>query len=196
MVAGSPIASKQVSGPPSVASRIAATVVSPSAAARTTSVAPTIRARSSLAATRSTATIRAAPAIAAPITQDNPTPPRPITATDDPARTSAVLRAAPAPVVTQQPIRAATSGGVPSGTGIAAAAGTFWRSANVPIAQYVRTSPPPARRSAARPLGIRCVYDGLSEQFQTLPARHDRQRPHGISQLSATRTPGRSPGNA
>ena len=69
------------------------------------------------------------------MTHDSPTPPSPMTATDDPGRTSAVFTAAPTPVVTQQPIRAATSGGTPSGIGIAAAAGTFWRSANVPIAQ-------------------------------------------------------------
>ena len=101
------------------------------------------------------------------MTHDSPTPPSPITATDDPARTSAVLSAAPTPVVTQQPMSAATSGGVPSGTGIAAAAGTFWRSANVPIAQYVRMSRPRASWRAARPLGMRCVYEGLAEQLQT-----------------------------
>ena len=58
-----------------------------------------------------------------------------MTTTDEPCWTSAVFVAAPTPVVTQQPINAATSAGVPSGTGIAAPAGTFWRSANVPIAQ-------------------------------------------------------------
>ncbi len=55
--------------------------------ASSVSVAPTSRATSSLAATRSIATIRDAPATAAPITHDSPTPPRPITATDDPAGT-------------------------------------------------------------------------------------------------------------
>ena len=48
-------------------------------------MAPSSMARSSFAATRSTATIRDAPAITAPITADSPTPPRPMTATLDPA---------------------------------------------------------------------------------------------------------------
>ena len=81
------------------------------------------------------ATIRDAPATTAPIKHDSPTPPRPITATDDPTGTLAVLRTAPTPVVTQQPISAAAAGSRPSGTGMAAAAGTTDASAMVPIAQ-------------------------------------------------------------
>ena len=76
-----------------------------------------------------------APAITAPITHDRPTPPRPMTATLAPAGTCAVLSTAPTPVVTQQPIRAATAGSVPSGRGIAAAAGTTDASAMVAMAQ-------------------------------------------------------------
>jgi len=48
---------------------------------------------------------------------------------------SAVFVIAPTPVVRQQPISAAISWGVAGSTGIAAAAGTFWRFANVPIAE-------------------------------------------------------------
>ena len=58
------------------------------------------------------------------MTQDRPTPPSPITATVAPAGTSAVLRTAPTPVETQQPMSAATAGSTPSGSGIAAASGT------------------------------------------------------------------------
>ncbi len=145
------------------------------------SVAPTSRATSSLAATRSIATIRDAPATAAPITHDSPTPPRPITATDDPAGTSAVLSTAPTPVVTQQPMSAAAAGSTPSGSGIAAAAGTTDASAIVAIAQYDRTP-----RNAVSPSSKVCRYDGESGQAHTAPRRHDRQLPHGISQDSAT----------
>ena len=49
IVAGRPIASKHVSGPPSVRSRIAASVAAGSEPARRPSVAPTARASSSLA---------------------------------------------------------------------------------------------------------------------------------------------------
>ena len=67
------------------------------------------------------------------MTTDSPTPPSPMTATLAPAGTSAVRVTAPTPVATQQPMSAATSAGVPSGIGIAAAAGTIWDSAMVPI---------------------------------------------------------------
>ena len=58
-----------------------------------------------------------------------------MTATLEPGATGTVFVTAPTPVATQQPISAATSGGVPSGIGIAAATGTTWASAIVPIAQ-------------------------------------------------------------
>ena len=51
------------------------------------------------------------------------------------AGTAAVLRTAPTPVVTQQPISAAAPGSTPSGSGIAAAAGTTDASAIVAMAQ-------------------------------------------------------------
>ncbi len=135
-VDGRPIASNTKSGPPSVRSRRAPSVAAASSSARSVSVAPTARATSSLSGMRSMATIRDAPATAAPITHDSPTPPSPMTATVAPAGTAAVLSTAPTPVVTQQPMSAATAGSVPSGTGIAAAAGTTLASAIVAIAQY------------------------------------------------------------
>ena len=51
------------------------------AAASTASVAPKCRARSSFELVMSTAMMRPAPAIAAPLIADRPTPPQPITAT-------------------------------------------------------------------------------------------------------------------
>src|SRR4029079_17495595 len=141
---------------------------------------PISRARSSFASTRSTATMRAAPARAAPMTADSPTPPSPITATSDPGSRGSVFVTAPTPVATQHPMSAATSGGVPSGIGIAAAGGTTCDDAIVPIAHYVRTSPPaPARRVRDVPSGMRWLYDGETGHSQTRPAAHDAHRPHG-----------------
>src|SRR6185369_1780048 len=53
-----------------------------------------------------------ASAIRAPCTMDNPTPPQPNTATVWPASSPAVRRAAPTPVRTPQPTRAARSSGM------------------------------------------------------------------------------------
>ncbi len=64
-------------------------------AAWTQCVAPSAPARSILGRLTSTAMIRRAPANAAPITHDSPTPPRPMTATVDPAGTAAVLHYRP-----------------------------------------------------------------------------------------------------
>ena len=55
--------------------------------ASTTLVAPSERASSSFSGTTSTATIREAPASRAPCTTASPTPPHPITATDEPSCT-------------------------------------------------------------------------------------------------------------
>ncbi len=135
IVAGSPIASNTKSGPPSpAASRMPSTTAPGSAgSAWTQCVAPSEPARSIFARLTSTAMIRRAPTSWAPITHDSPTPPRPMTATVEPAGTSAVLTTAPTPVETPHPISAATSGGTPSGIGITAVAGTTWAVAIVPI---------------------------------------------------------------
>ena len=105
----------------------------------------------------------------------------PMTATHAPAGTAAVLSTAPTPVVTQQPIRAATAGSVPSGMGIAAAAGTTLASAMVAMAQYERTS-----RNAVSPSSRVCRYDGESGHAQVCPRRHERHTPHGMSHDKAT----------
>ena len=78
------------------------------------SVAPTLRASSSLDAMVSMAMIRPAPASAAPLTPDRPTPPQPITATVVPGSTLAALKMAPTPVITPQPMTLARSSGMSS----------------------------------------------------------------------------------
>ena len=106
----SPIASNEKSTPPPpVRSRICSTG-SP-AVASTLCVAPRSRAVRSLCSSTSTAMIIRAPAMRAPWITDRPTPPAPYTATVEPGFTRAVLRAAPTPVVTPQPISAAMSNG-------------------------------------------------------------------------------------
>ena len=110
-----PIASNEYCTPPPVIS-----ITSPTASfsfALTTSVAPNLRASSSFEATMSIAMIRPAPAIAAPLMHESPTPPQPITATVLPGSTLAVWITAPTPVVTPQPINAARSSGI-SGTNL------------------------------------------------------------------------------
>ena len=52
----------------------------------------------------------------APWIAARPTPPQPNTATVEPGSTRAVFRAAPTPVVTPQPMRAARSNGMSSRT--------------------------------------------------------------------------------
>ena len=78
------------------------------------SVAPSLVASSSFAGSVSTAMMRPAPAIAAPLIADRPMPPQPITATVSPGSTLAVLNTAPTPVITPQPISAARSSGMSS----------------------------------------------------------------------------------
>ncbi len=63
------------------------------------------------------------------MTAERPTPPQPITTTDAPGSTLAVFQTAPTPVVTAQPISAATSIGTSDGMRIAPASGTTVRSA-------------------------------------------------------------------
>src|SRR5207237_1307181 len=58
------------------------------------------------------ALMRSAPARAAPLTSDSPTPPQPITATVEPGSTLAALNTAPTPVTTPQPTSAARSSGI------------------------------------------------------------------------------------
>ena len=73
-----------------------------------------------------------APTSRAPWMQLSPTPPQPMTATVSPASTRAALVTEHTPVVTQQPMRAATSGGMSPLTRTACSAGHTTCSAQVP----------------------------------------------------------------
>ena len=79
--------------------------------------------------------MKPAPASAAPMIADSPTPPSPTTTTDSPGRTRAVSSTAPTPVVTAQPMSAATSGGVRGSMGMAASAATTCAEPKVPMPQ-------------------------------------------------------------
>ena len=79
-------------------------------------VAPNCRAHSSLRGSMSTPMIVRAPASRAPRIAASPTPPQPMTATESPRVTGAVLIAAPRPAITPQPSRPATSGGTAGST--------------------------------------------------------------------------------
>ena len=93
---------------PSVSSRICST--GSLALELMVSVAPNWRAHSSFRSSTSTAMIFRAPASAEPSTAALPTPPQPMTATESPRLTPAVLIAAPSPAITPQPSSPATSG--------------------------------------------------------------------------------------
>src|SRR3990167_10766603 len=78
----------------------------------TVSVAPKRVASCSFSGGRSTAMIRDAPAMAAPLMAARPTPPQPMTATVEPGSTWAEWKTEPTPVMTPQPIRQARSSGM------------------------------------------------------------------------------------
>src|SRR4051794_8721321 len=122
MVADEPTASNATSNSPLPASSDGSTAA----------VAPNVMASSHLTATGSTATTDAAPAARAACTTDRPTPPHPITTTVSPARTPAVLRTAPTPVLTPQLMSAPTSNGTSSGRATRLYLVTTPSSANTP----------------------------------------------------------------
>src|SRR5581483_8549100 len=84
-----------------------------------------------------------APQILAPWMALMPTPPQPITSTDDPGATRAALIAAPTPVMTPQPTSEATSYGTSAAILIAPASGTISSSANVPAPAIPNIGSPP-----------------------------------------------------
>jgi hypothetical protein len=140
----------------------------------------------------STATIGSAPASAAPITADSPTPPQPTMQVGAPGGTWAVFTTAPIPVATAQPINAATSGGTAAEIGTQAAAGTTAASAMVPIARYWYTRVPSARRTRVLPSASTCRPALVCSHSQVRPRTHTGHSPHGYTQLSTTRSPGRT----
>ena len=92
--------------------------------------------------TGSTATMVEAPASRQPWMTLRPTPPQPITTTRSPGWTWAVRIAAPTPVVTPQPTRAAISKGTSSGIGTTALARSTVACAKVAALRPWKTVPP------------------------------------------------------
>lgn len=124
-----------------------------------------------------------APARRAAVSTASPTPPSPITATDSPAATRAVLRTAPAPVSTAQPSRAARSGGSPAGIGMTALSGTTTASASAPRPR-VRCSEVPSSVSPRATVGA-----VLAAQSQGSSCWHHQQVRQAGAQLSTTGVP-------
>ena len=83
-----------------------------------------------------------APAMRHPWMTERPTPPHPTTATVEPARTAAVLTAAPTPVVTPHPTSAAAWKGMSFSMGTTQMPGTTACSAMLPRKDITLTSSP------------------------------------------------------
>ncbi len=159
------------------------------------SVAPRPRARASFAGSRSTATIRPAPAIRAAATICWPIPPQPTTHTLSPIATRAALRTAPKPVTTAQPSSAACQSGRPGGIGTALAAGTTQRSAKHDTKLKCLTSRPSARCSRVVPSSIvpaQACAPATSQRLKR-PAVHAAQARHGGTKQNATGSPAVEP---
>ena len=194
MVAGEPTASKAWSTPPGIAASTAA-AGSGVRAASTVTVAPRRVASSSLAGSRSTATICPAPTSRAAATICSPIPPQPTTHTVSPARTPAVLRTAPTPVTTPQPSSDASHSGSSGGSGTADAAGTTQCVAKHDTKLKCCSGRPSA--SASRELPSRSVpahacAAAVSHRLKRPAAQARHARQHGTKQ-NATRSPFATP---
>ena len=124
-----------------------------------------------------------APAMAAPLTHDSPTPPQPTTATVLPGSTLAVWNTAPTPVITPQPTRAARSSGMSSRTFTSACSCTTICSANEDrLANWAIGSSPFLRRprDASGPL-----TSGFSHS-DMWPVRHGSQWPQNTDRQVIT----------
>ena len=128
----------------------------------------------------STAMMREAPAMAAPLMAASPTPPQPITATVSPGRTFEVWITAPIPVITPQPIRAARSSGMSlriatqafSWISICSAKEDRFRYCAIGWPFWVRrVGPPSSRRVSAPSQRLRCPVT----HWRQWPQKADRQ---------------------
>src|SRR2546430_2222636 len=128
--------------------------------------------------------MRAAPAIRAPWITAWPTPPQPITATLDPGSTSAVLSAAPTPVVTPQPISASWSSGRSVSTFTACDSEIVIASENVPRPVKPGTGVPSARFAR----GTIITAPVCSQRFDW-PWTQYQQAPHAGTNVETTRSP-------
>src|ERR1035438_9035706 len=131
----------------------------------------------------STAMIVRAPASRAPSTAALPTPPHPITATESPRLTGAVLIAAPSPAITPQPSRPATSGRAAGLTLVHCPAATSVFSANEPIPRAGDRAVPSARV-------IFCLALWVLKQYLGRPRLQARHSPQTARQFRMTKSPG------
>ena len=152
------------------------------------SVAPSSRAGSSFDAWVSIAMIRSAPASAAPLTADRPTPPQPITATVVPGSTLAALNTAPTPVITPHPTSAARSIGISSSIFTIEFSWTNICSAKEDrLMNWVINSPPFQVMRRATPGSILTL---VSSHRLGCPVRHCEQVPQNTDRQVITWSPG------
>src|SRR5829696_6396458 len=138
--------------------------------------APNSRASARRSSERSTAMMVLAPTKLRPSSIACPTPPQPSTTAVSPGRTRAVLVTAPTPVVTAQPISAATGKGTSSGIGTAADSGTTVSSAKVPRPRKARTGVPSRRKKLVVPSGNTLSRAFVPVHSQALPLAHCSHR--------------------
>ncbi len=127
-------------------------------------------------------------ATTAPITAASPTPPRPNTATDWPARTEAVFRTAPAPVSTAHPNSAAVGSGTSRGTTTADSRATTACRAKPETPRWWWSALPPRSRSrdgpcSSVPAPFTCAAGVHSAG---LPEEHSAHSPQLGTKVSTT----------
>ncbi len=123
-----------------------------------------------------------APAMTAPATAAQPTPPQPMTATVSPRCTAPVLTAAPNPAMTPQPRRPAARAST-SSTLVHWPAATSVFSANAPIPRAGDSSVPSVSV-------IFCVALCVAKQYCGCPFAQARHSPQTARQLRTTKSPG------
>ena len=120
-----------------------------------------------------------APASCAPAIAAQPTPPRPITASDSPRWTWPVLIAAPMPAITPQPSRPATSAGASSETFVHWPSWTRVFSEKEPMPRAAVSSVP-----SVSVMGLEALW--VSKQYCCTPFLQARHSPHTARQFSTT----------
>ncbi len=128
-----------------------------------------------------------APAMRAPWITEFPTPPHPKTATLEPGATRAVFSAAPTPVVTPQPTKAARSNGMSLSIFTTARSCSSIISANPDKSENCAMPTPSWDSRGAAPLGRRQAR--LFEQRCGQPRWHSLQEPQKIDVQAMTWSP-------
>ena len=120
----------------------------------------------------------------APWITDWPTPPQPITATVSPAFTFAVLRAAPTPVVTPQPMSASCSSGTSVSIFTSDISSHVIMSANVPRPVIAMSGVPSPRVARGAPITAYVLAHRCDSS-----RRQNQQCPHAGMNEPITRSP-------